>query len=108
MDIVVSALGEAAELWENTSTNAGNWAAFRLTGTKSNRDGIGARIRSGKQWNEMTSAVSYASSSLIPVHFGVADAKVLEDVEIRWPSGRVQHLKNVPVNRVTDVKEPDR
>jgi enediyne biosynthesis protein E4 len=108
MDIVVSALGEPAELWENTTSNAGNWVAFRLTGTKSNRDAIGARIRAGKQCNEMTSAVSYASSSLIPVHFGVGEAKTVDDVEIRWPSGRVQRLKNVPVNRVTDVKEPDR
>ena len=108
MDVIVSALGEPAELWENATANAGNWAAFRLTGTKSNRDGIGARIRVGKQFNEMTSAVSYASASLIPVHFGVGDAKVLDDVEIRWPSGRVQHLKGVPVNRVIDVKEPER
>src|SRR5205814_7251049 len=108
MDVVVSALGEPAELWENTTASAGNWVAFKLTGTKSNRDGIGARIRVGKQVNEMTCAVSYASASLIPVHFGVGEAKVLDDVEIRWPSGRVQHLKNVPVNRVTEVKEPDR
>ena len=108
MDVVVSSLGEPAELWENTTPNAGNWVAFRLTGTKSNRDGIGARIRIGRQFNEMTSAVSYASSSLIPVHFGVAKAETLDDVEIRWPSGRVQRLNHVPVNRVIDVKEPER
>ncbi len=106
MDVVVSALGEPAEVWENRTPNAGNWVAFRLTGTKSNRDGLGARIRVGKQFNEMTSAVSYASSSLIPVHFGVGEAKSVDDVEIRWPTGRVQHLKNVPVNRVMDVTEP--
>ena len=70
IDVVVSALGEPAELWENRTANAGNWIAFRLTGTKSNRDGIGARIRVGKQWNEMTSAAGYASSSLSAVHFG--------------------------------------
>lgn len=105
MDIVVSALGEPAELWENTTASAGNWIAFRLTGTRSNRDGIGARIRVGKQWNEMTSAVSYASSSLIPVHFGVGRARKVDDVEIRWPSGRIQRLSGLDVNRVIDVKE---
>jgi enediyne biosynthesis protein E4 len=108
MDVVVSSLGEPAELWENTTPNAGNWIAFRLTGTKSNRDAIGARIRVGKQWNEMTSAVSYASSSLIPVHFGIGEAKSLDEVEIRWPSGRIQHLNHPPVNRVIDVREPER
>jgi len=105
-DVVVSALGEAAEVWENTTAGAGNWIAFRLRGTKSNRDGIGARVRIGKQWNEMSSAMSYASSSLIPVHFGVGKAESVEDVEIRWPSGRVQRLGRIGVNRVVDVVEP--
>ena len=108
MDVVVSALGEAAELWENRTPNPGNWVAFRLKGTKSNRDGLGAGIRIGKQWNQMTSAVSYASASLIPVHFGLGDAKSVDDVEIRWPSGRVQHLTHVGINRIVDVTEPDR
>jgi hypothetical protein len=107
VDVIVSALGDAAELWQNTTTQAGNWIEFRLTGTHSNRDGVGARIRVGKQWNEMTSAVSYASSSLIPVHFGVGSAREIGDVEIRWPSGRIQHLDHLQVNRVIDVKEPD-
>jgi enediyne biosynthesis protein E4 len=106
VDVVVSSLGEAAELWRNTTTNAGNWVAFRLKGTRGNRDGIGARIRVGKQWNEMTSAVSYASSSLVPVYFGVGKEHELEAVEIRWPSGRVQQLHHVPVNRIVDVSEP--
>ncbi|HEY3454199.1 MAG TPA: CRTAC1 family protein, partial [Bryobacteraceae bacterium] len=106
MDVVVSSLGEAAELWRNTTANAGHWVAFRLKGTRSNRDGIGARIRVGKQWNEMTSAVSYASSSLVPVYFGVGQAHELDAVEIRWPSGRVQQLHHVPVNRIVDVSEP--
>lgn len=108
VDVVVSALGDPAELWENTTANAGNWIAFRLTGTKSNRDGIGARIRIGKQWNEMTSSVSYASAALVPVHFGLGNAQAVDDVEIRWPSGRVQKLGPLKVNRVIEVKEPER
>lgn len=107
LDTIVSALGEPAELWRNTTSEAGNWIGFRLTGTKSNRDGIGARIRVGKQWNQMTSAVSYASASLIPVHFGVGSAREVNDVEIRWPSGRTQRLNHLQVNRIIDVKEPD-
>jgi hypothetical protein len=107
LDIVVSALGGGAELWRNTTSGGGNWIEFRLIGSLSNRDGIGARIRIGKQWNEMTSAVSYASASLIPVHFGVGSAREISDVEIRWPSGRTQRLDHLQVNRIIDVKEPN-
>lgn len=106
LDLIVSALGEPAEFWQNTTPNAGNWIAFRLIGTTSNRDGIGARIRVGKQWNEMTSAVSYASASLIPVHFGIGSETEVNDVEIRWPSGRVQRLNHLAANRVVAVTEP--
>ena len=107
MDIVVSALGSPAELWRNTTASGANWIAFRLHGTKSNRDGIGAKIRVGKQWNDMTSAVSYASASLIPVHFGVGTLRTIQTVEIVWPSGRLQQLQQLPVNRIIDVTEPE-
>jgi hypothetical protein len=106
MDVVVSALGEKAELWRNTTSRAGNWIEFRLHGTRSNRDGIGAVIRVDKQWNSMTSSVSYASSNLVPVHFGVAGTTELNDVEIRWPSGRLQKLSHIRVNQILNVTEP--
>jgi hypothetical protein len=108
IDVVVSALGDSAELWKNNTSGAGNWVAFRLKGTRSNRDGLGTTIRVGRQWNQMTSAVSYASASLIPVHFGLGDAKSVGDVELRWPSGRVQRLTQVPLNQIVNVTEPDR
>lgn len=106
MDVIVSSLGGPAEIWRNTTVNPGNWIAFRLHGMRSNHDGIGARVRVGTQWNQMTSAVSYASASLIPVHFGIGAATAINDVEIDWPSGRVQHLQHVTANRVVDVTEP--
>jgi hypothetical protein len=108
MGVVVSALGEKAELWRNNTQNAGNWIDFRLRGIRSNRDGIGAVIRVNSQWNQMTSAVSYASTSLCPVHFGVGAATELNDVEIHWPSGRVQRLSHLQVNRTMDVTEPEK
>lgn len=108
IDIVVSILGEGPELWENITPGAGNWVAFRLTGVKSNRDGLGAHIRVGHQWNEMTSAISYASSSLIPIHFGIGAMQACGDVEIRWPSGRAQRLDHLDVNKLIDIKEPER
>lgn len=105
IDVVVSALGEPAELWRNTTAGGSHWIEFRLHGRRSNRDGIGAVIRVGKQWNQMTSALSYASSSLIPVHFGLGSSTKV-DVEIRWPSRGIQQLKDVGVDRVVDVTEP--
>ena len=63
IDIVVSALGEPAELWKNISPESNHWIILKLMGNNSNRDGIGARIRLGSQSNHVTTAVGYASSS---------------------------------------------
>jgi hypothetical protein len=108
IDVVVSAIGEPAELWENVSPTENSWLILKLQGTRSNRDGIGARIRIGTQSNHMTSNVGYSSSSLTGVHFGLGKAKVAERIEIRWPSGIQQVLTNVPVNQVLHVREPER
>lgn len=110
LDIVVTALSAPAEIWINDSPGNNHWLEISLQGTKSNRDGIGAKIKvtaGGKaQFNHMTTASGYASSSAGPVHFGLADAKVVDDIEIHWPSGTVQILKNVPADQVLQVKEP--
>ncbi len=109
IDVVVTALGADAEIWMNRSEAAGHWLDIALEGTKSNRDGIGAQIKvvtkSGAQYNHMTSSVSYASSSDGPVHFGLGGNTAAESVEIRWPSGIVQTLRNVAADRVLKVKE---
>jgi hypothetical protein len=104
IDVVVSCLGEPAEVWENLSP-AGNWIILKLVGVRSNRDGIGASIRIGDQYNHMTSAVSYASSSHAGVHFGLGKLAQVPKIEIRWPSGAVQVLENVKPNQVLTVRE---
>ena len=103
MDIVVTSLGERPELWENISPDTNKWIIVRPIGTRSNRDGIGTVIRIGDQSNLMTSSVGYASSSHHGVHFGLGQ---IEKIEIQWPSGRVQVLKEVETNQVLRVKEP--
>lgn len=112
LDVVVSALSAPAEIWINQSPNQNHWLEFKLQGTKSNRDGIGARIKlvtkSGAQYNHVTTACGYASSSAGPVHFGLGKDAVADLVEIHWPSGIVQTLKNVEADRVVVVKEPIR
>jgi hypothetical protein len=105
IDVVVSALGEAPELWENITVGENTWLIFKMQGTKSNRDGIGAEIRVDGQANQMTSAMSYASSSHFGVHFGTGKRRRVEKVEIRWPSGMRQILTNVPTNQILRIRE---
>jgi hypothetical protein len=106
IDVVVTCLGEPAELWRNTTRRAGNWLVLKLQGTRSNRDGIGAIVRIGNQVNHMTTAIGYASSSHAGLHFGLADQERVAEIEIRWPSGVVQRVRNVPANQVLSVTEP--
>jgi hypothetical protein len=108
IDVVVASLQGPAELWENVSPAENSWLILKLTGAKSNRDGIGAVVKIGKQFNHMTSAVGYVSSSHFGVHFGTGQMKRIDEIEIIWPSGIRQILKNVAVNQVLKVVEPDR
>ncbi len=110
VDVVVSAIGREPEVWMNRSPNPGHWLDVALRGTKSNRDGIGARIKVvsktvGAQYNHMTTSAGYASSSYGPVHFGLGPDDRAQQIEIHWPSGIVQELKDIPANQVLHVTE---
>jgi len=109
LDVVVSAINAPAEIWMNQSPGNNHWLEIKLQGTKSNRDGIGARIKvvtkSGAQYNHMSTSFGYASSSAGPVHFGLGPNATADLVEIRWPSGIVQQLHDVAADRILAVKE---
>jgi hypothetical protein len=111
IDVVVSSMDLDAELWMNRSPGTAHWLDIALRGVKSNRDGIGARIKvvtkAGAQYNHQTSSVCYASSSLGPVHFGLGAESVATKVEITWPSGTVQTLEDVKADRILHVTEQD-
>lgn len=120
VDAAVSALNVPAEMLVNRAPNSGAWLALALRGTKSNRDGLGAKIavRVGNRTfhAERKFAVGYASSSAGPTHIGLgtmATSKrdgeggpVVDQVEIEWPSGVKQVLENVRANQVLPVTEP--
>ena len=110
LDLVVTALSAPAEIWMNDSADGNHWLEIAPQGTRSNRDGIGARIRvvAGglAQFNHVTTATGYASSSAGPVHFGLGSSKKADEVEIKWPSGALQTLKDVAADRILHVKEP--
>jgi hypothetical protein len=109
IDVVTTSLAHPAEIWMNRSAGAGHWLDIALEGTKSNRDGIGARIqvvtKSGSQYNHMTTSVGYASSSYGPVHFGLGANQTADRVTIHWPSGIVQTLKEVRGDQALHLKE---
>jgi hypothetical protein len=109
LDVVVTALSAPAEIWMNDSPNENHWLELSLRGTRSNRDAIGAHIQvkaGGDQFNHVTTAAGYASSSAGPVHFGLGAAKVVDEIEIRWPSGKVQTLKAVLADQILKIQEP--
>jgi hypothetical protein len=110
VDVVVSALGAPAEIWLNTSGSRYHWLALRLEGTRSNRDAVGARVtvrtRSGVQHDHVSHSVGYASSSVAPLHFGLGADEAAELVQVVWPSGVKQALRQVEADRVVHVLEP--
>ena len=110
IDVVVTAIGRDAEIWMNRTEPSGHWLDIALEGTRSNREGIGAKIKvvtkAGTQYNHMTTSVGYASSSDGPVHFGLGPDTRAELIEIHWPSGVVQTMHDIPVDQAVKVIEP--
>src|ERR1035441_8280801 len=109
IDIVVSVLNGSPELLMNHSGNHNHWIILNLVGVKSNRDGLGTRVKistsEGNQYNEATTAVGYNSSSDKRVHFGLGAASVIDAIELRWPSGVKQILTNVKADQILTVTE---
>jgi len=113
VDAVVSNLNGPARLFHNVTPDAGHWLALKLTGTRSNRDGIGASIAvtlpSGRKlYNHCTTSVGYASSSEPLVRFGLGAEGSAARIEIRWPSGQTEELRDVAADKIVEVREPSR
>jgi hypothetical protein len=111
IDVVVPVLGGAVKLFRNVSNNENHWILFKLAGTRSNRMGLGAQLRittadGQPQWNEATTANGYACSSDPRVHFGLGANRRIRELEIRWPSGTHQTLRDLDVDRIMTVEEP--
>ncbi len=108
LDVLVATNGGPAALFRNTGT-ANHSLRIKLTGTKSNRDGIGAVVRvtagNDTQSQVLRSGSSYLSASELIVTFGLASHTQADAVEIRWPSGQSDHLKNVAADQIVTVEE---
>jgi hypothetical protein len=111
LDVAVSNSDQRAVLLRNDGGNARHYLRLRLTGTRSNRDAIGAKVTvtaGGKrQVEEVRSGTSYLSQNELTLHFGLGAATKAEKVEIRWPSGKVQVMNGVAADQTLAVKEPE-
>ncbi len=110
VDAVVTVLNGRAKYFRNVSQNGHHWIALKLVGVKSNKMGLGARVRitaedGTKQYGMATTSTGYAASSDPRVHFGLGTSKSVKEMEIIWPSGIRQTLANVPAERVITIRE---
>jgi hypothetical protein len=109
IDIVVNNLDGPPSVLHNDGKNRNNWLIVKCVGTRSNRSAIGARVRvvadGHAQISEVMSGSGYYSQNDLRQHFGLGNARRVDMVEVRWPSGVNQTLRDVEPNRVLVVKE---
>ena len=110
IDAVVATNGGPLHIIHNETQTSNHWLTLKLVGHRSNRDGIGAEVKlltdKGPQWVTSSTASSYLSSSDKRVHFGLGSESIARLIEIRWPSGIVQTLKDVSGDQFLQVDEP--
>jgi hypothetical protein len=112
IDAYIVNLNDRGAFLRNNKGNQNNWITLNLIGTTSNRDGIGARIKvtsGGKvQTAQKKSTTGYLSQNDPRMHFGLAKNEIVDRIEIKWPSGKLQVLENIKVNQILPVKEPQK
>ena len=110
VDAFLVNLGAKGKLVHNVSPDTGHWLAIKLVGTKSNRDGIGAKVEifagSKRELQERVAESGYLSQNDPRLHFGLGTATVIDKIVVKWPSGREQTLEKQPVDRVLTIEEP--
>jgi hypothetical protein len=111
MDIVVTALNGKARILRNVASNGNHWIALQLVGAKSNRMAIGAQLKittedGASQYDIVSTSAGYGASRDPRAHFGLGPFKAVKQVEIRWPSGTRQVLKDLPANLIHRIVEP--
>src|SRR5438876_658876 len=109
VDIAINNMNGPAYLLRNEGGNARHWIEIKTIGRESDRDGIGARVevRTGaeRQIDEARSGGSYLSQNDLKLHFGLGSHATVDEITLRWPSGRVDRLRRVPSNRIIIVEE---
>jgi hypothetical protein len=112
MDLVVTSLNQKPRILLNSGDNGNHWLLIKLVGHKSNRDAVGARVKvrtpSGRTlYNHVTGSVGFISTSDLRLHFGLGLESVAAEIEIRWPRGTVQILKDIVADQILRIDEPN-
>ncbi|GAB4242580.1 MAG: CRTAC1 family protein [Acidobacteriota bacterium] len=111
VDFVITNLDEEPSLLINDGSAQGHWLLLHLEGTKSNRNAIGARVivRAGDlvQMRTVNGGGGYQGQSDLRLHFGLAGHTTADEIEIRWPSGRVQRLQGIRADQILKIREPE-
>ena len=109
LDILVNNCGQTPQLLRNDGGNRNHWMEILLIGAKSNRDGVGARVRvrSGDLtlYDQRKGGMSYQSAQDPRLHFGLGQRTKIDSIEILWPSGMDTKLTNIECNQILAVKE---
>ncbi len=109
VDVVVTVMNGPPEILMNRTQSGNHWIILKLVGVKDNRDGLGTKVKittaHGSQYNEATTALSYNSSSDKRVHFGLGEDKVIDRIELSWPTGIKQVLRDVKADQVLTIRE---
>jgi enediyne biosynthesis protein E4 len=110
LDMVVSSQQDHAVVFRGRTASRNHWLLLKLVGTTSNRDGIGARVRllagGRQQFRTVSTAGSYLSSNDLRPHFGLGTAAIADILEVEWPSGKRQTIKEVAANQLLTLREP--
>jgi hypothetical protein len=110
LDLIVCNCNQTPDLLQNRVSSQNHWLKIHLVGTGSNRDGIGTRVRlktgGGTQELERIGGGSYLSSSDPRLHFGLGKATRVEQLEVFWPSGAYEKLKDLKVDQIIRLTEP--
>jgi len=115
IDVIVNPVNDYPQLIRCDSETGNNWIKVRTIGTRSNRSGIGARLKCvsrvpgetkpHQQIDEVRSGGGYFSQNDLRVHFGIGKAEKVEVLEIRWPSGQIDIVRDIKPNQLLYVKE---
>jgi hypothetical protein len=110
LDFFVLNIDQPSLLLRNDGANKNNWIQFKLVGTKSNKDGVGARVtvKSGGYAlsEEKMAGSSYLSQNDPRLHFGLGARTLVDEVTVHWPSGKTQKLKGLKANQFVTIVEP--
>jgi hypothetical protein len=111
LDAVVTTNDGSVHVLHNETVKGNHWILLKLVGRKSNRDAIGAEVTlvagAGPQYATVSTTGSYLSASDKRVHFGMGQERVAQKIEILWPSGIKQTLKDIPGDQILQIDEPD-